>query len=432
MLSYRILLSLAAPGLALLLLRARPFARERLGLSGTSNGPERLRHPTIWLHGASNGELASARPLIERLLARRPDLCLVATSNSRTGRALVESWALPRVSARLAPYDYRWALRLFIGRWQPRALILIESELWPNRIFEMARRDRPVLLLGARLSARSAARWQRMPALARRLTGAIAYLSAQDPASRDRFATLGLAPERRGPVIDLKAFAPAARPDADDLKALAPLLPRARTLLAASTHEGEEAPILEAFARRWRADPQARLVLAPRHPRRAAQIAALIERAGLGHATRSRGERPGSDRPVLLADTMGEMALWYALAGVSFIGGSLVDKGGHTPFEPAAAGSAILHGPHVANFAAVYRALDRAGAAEGVAGADGLSAALAALDGAEQTRRAACAREVLAGLRAEALGPDTLIDALEDLMDAPAPTPPAEKEPRNG
>ncbi|MBL3597963.1 3-deoxy-D-manno-octulosonic acid transferase, partial [Rhodovulum sulfidophilum] len=165
MLSYRILLSLAAPGLALLLLRDRPFARERLGLSGTSNGPGRVQQPTIWLHGASNGELASARPLIERLLARRPDLCIVATSNSRTGRALVESWALPRVSARLAPYDYRWALRLFIGRWQPRALILIESELWPNRIFEMARRDRPVLLLGARLSARSAARWQRMPAL---------------------------------------------------------------------------------------------------------------------------------------------------------------------------------------------------------------------------------------------------------------------------
>ncbi|WP_155773992.1 3-deoxy-D-manno-octulosonic acid transferase [Rhodovulum sp. MB263] len=428
MLSYRILLSLAAPGLALRLLRERPFARERLGL----NGPDRAPGPAIWLHGASNGELASARPLIERLTERRPDLAIVATSNSRTGRALVESWALPRVSARLAPYDYRWALRLFIGRWQPRALVLIESELWPNRIFEVAQRGRPVLLLGARLSARSAGRWRRMPALARRLTGAIAYLSAQDPASQERFAALGLAPERSGPVIDLKAFAPAARPDPDALKALAPLLPRASTLLAASTHEGEEAPVLEAFARRWRADPAARLILAPRHPRRAAQIAALIKRAGLGHAMRSSGGLPGPEQPVLLADTMGEMALWYALAGVSFVGGSLVDKGGHTPFEPAAAGSAILHGPHVANFAAAYAALDRAGAAEAVAGADGLVTALAALDGPEQIRRAACASDVLAGLRARAPGPDTLIDALERLIGTPPDKAPDKKDPDDG
>ncbi|MBL3578521.1 glycosyltransferase N-terminal domain-containing protein [Rhodovulum visakhapatnamense] len=426
LLGYRLVLTLAAPGLALRLLREGARARERLGLAGPRGALE-PRAPTVWLHGASNGELASARPLIERLLVRRPDLMLVVTCNTLTGRALVAGWNLPRVAVRLAPYDYVWTLRRFAARWQPRALILIESELWPNRLCEMARQGRPVLVAGARLSARSAARWGRLPGLARRLTGAIRFLSAQDAGSRDRFAALGLPGNRIGPVIDLKAFAPAPAPDPDELARLAPCLPRERTVLAASTHEGEEVPVLAAFAARYRADPGARLILAPRHPRRAPEIAALIARAGLDHATRSKGETPGPARPVLLADTMGEMALWVALAGTSFVGGSLVPKGGHTPFEPAAGGSAILHGPHVANFADTYAKLDRAGAAIPVTGAEDLAAALAALDGPEQSRRAALAQRTIAALRAEAPGPDTLVDALDRLLTAPDA-----KDPCNG
>ncbi|MBD3765805.1 MAG: 3-deoxy-D-manno-octulosonic acid transferase, partial [Rhodobacterales bacterium] len=172
--------------------------------------------------------------------------------------------------------------------------------------------------------------------------------------------------------------------------------PRARTLLAASTHEGEETPILQAFAAARAAGRFDHLILAPRHPARAEAVAALVARTGLGMARRSQGQVPGPDTPVHLADTLGEMPAWYAMAGATLVGGSLVPLGGHTPWEPAAQGSAILHGPHVQNFAAPYAALAAAGGAVAVT-ADTLAAALMAMDSAEQARLARAAQTALAG-----------------------------------
>ncbi|WP_287185148.1 3-deoxy-D-manno-octulosonic acid transferase [Rhodovulum sp.] len=417
MLSYRLLLSLAAPVFALRLIRDGRLAAERLG-GGPDAGPD--AGPVIWLHGASNGELASARGLVDRLLDRRPGARLVVTCNSATGRALVRGWGLDRVAVRLAPLDYRWALARFLSRWQPAALVLIESELWPNRLAAMAARGRPVLVVGARMSARSAARWGRLPGLVGAMLARVGYLSAQDAASGARFVALGLDPARLGPVVDLKSDGAApAPPDPDALARLAPLFPRGDTLLAASTHEGEERAVLAAFAAARTTRPGLRLILAPRHPRRSPEIAAEIARTGLPFATRSRGEAPGPDMPVYLADTMGEMGLWYALAGIGFIGGSLVDRGGHTPWEPAARGTAILHGPHVANFARVYAALDAAGGARRVTGPDELARALAGLDGPAQAAMAARASDTAARLSADGAGLDPLLDALIRLIDTP-------------
>ena len=151
-------------------------------------------------------------------------------------------------------------------------------------------------------------------------------------------------------VIALKAAAALRDAAPLDTTGFPAFADRASTVLAASTHEGEDEAIVQGFAAARATRPDLRLILAPRHPRRGPRIAALLERAGLAHATRSAGEVPGPDSAVYLADTMGEMALWYRLAGITFVGGSLVDAGGHTPFEPAGAGSAILHGPHVGNF----------------------------------------------------------------------------------
>jgi 3-deoxy-D-manno-octulosonic-acid transferase len=203
--------------------------------------------------------------------------------------------------------------------------------------------------------------------------------------------------ERIGPVLNLKAAAPAT----GGAGAL-PGFPRGDTVLAASTHPGEEGLVLEAFVAARVARPGLRLILAPRHPDRGDEVARQIAAQGLDFARRSRGEAPEPARPVYLADTLGEMALWYAAAGVTFVGGSLVAKGGHTPFEPEAQGSAILHGPDTANFTAAYAALDAGEGAVQVADADALSRAFGALaDPAAQAAMAARATAALAPLRAD-------------------------------
>jgi len=408
---YRLLLTLAAPWFAWRLWRdGDAAARQRLG--GESGGAR--RGAVLWLHGASNGELTAARPLIDALLARDPRLTLLVTCNTITGHDMVYGWGIDQVEPRLAPLDYRLVLQRFIGDWQPEALILIENELWPNRMAMMTARDRPVVVLSARMSARSAAVWQKLPGLARRVMGAIAFLSAQDNASEARFRDLGLAPDRIGETLNLKHDIAQSSFDAAEMARLAPLLPRDRTVLAASTHEGEEAGLLRGFRIALAKQPGLRLILAPRHPRRSEEIAALIAKEGLDFATRSKGETPKPDTPVYLADTMGEMPLWYELAGTAFVGGSLAPKGGHTPFEPAAHGCALLHGPHLENFAEVYTALQQAGASRLVTGTDSFAEALATLDASIQAKMADRARTVIARMR-QGAGLAPILDKLADL-----------------
>lgn len=361
---YRLAFSIAFPVLlARLVLRGRAGLGERLG-NGAS--PWAGARP-IWLHAASNGELASVRGLIEAMLQARPDLRLIVTTNTATGRALARGWHLPKVQVVLAPLDHRLVLRRFLARWTPCALIVVENELWPNRLDLMARRGLPVVVVGARMSARSARRWARLGSIRRRVIEAIFALSAQDAQSEAHFRQLGLPAARLLPRADLKIAPPTPAP-----AEVFPEFARDRTILAASTHEGEDEIILAAFRRARDQRPDLRLILAPRHPQRAPAIAALIAGAGLSLRTRSQGERPG-DAAVYLADTMGEMANWYAVAGQCLVGGSLVPKGGHTPHEPAAFGCAILHGPASENFAAAYAALDKAGAALRVADAEELA-----------------------------------------------------------
>ena len=384
MIVYRIILSLAAPVVALLYLlrrlRGRITAadlRERLGGGPHTTAPDAPHGPdapALWLHAASNGELASARPLISALLARDPALRLVITTNSLTGRALAQGWNDPRIAARLAPLDYRPLLRRFLRRHRPAALLLIESDLWLNRIFTLHRAGLPVMVISARMSARSAARWQRIaPRLARQLMTRLHGVSAQDSATEDRLRALGLPETRRLARVNLKAAVTLPAPDPAERDACRRVFDRAHTVLAASTHPGEEEIILDAFARAQIHDPALRLILAPRHPRRGDEVQRLIAARGLSLRRRAAGEAPTANAAVYLADTLGEMALWFDLACSSFIGGSLVPLGGHTPYEPAQRGTAILHGPHLQNFAAIYTRLDAEGGARQISDAETLA-----------------------------------------------------------
>lgn len=379
MLLYRILMALLVPILLLRLARSGHLS-ERLGF-----GPRPAPGPSLWLHGASNGELASARWVLEAVLAARPGLQLLVTVNTATARAMVVGWHLPGVTAAFAPLDGWGAAGRVLRRWQPLGLVLIENELWPTRIAAATRQGLPVLVIGARISERSAKRWQKLRGLIGQTLARVAWLSAQDDASMQRLLGLGLPAKAAGPVLALKAFTAqtAAEPP------FAAPAARAETLLAASTHDGEEALILRGFlASQFRF-----LIIAPRHPRRAADIAGLLTTQNIRFAQRSRDETPGPETQVYLADTMGEMPLWYAMAGACVIGGTFADKGGHTPWEPALAGAAILHGPSLHNFAAPFAALDAAGGAIAVTG--DLAAALAGLDAARQAELAAVARTVL-------------------------------------
>lgn len=399
---YRLLLALIAPALVVRFLwRVLRGQEEPQDLAERLGGGARAPEGAIWLHAASNGELASARPLIEALLAQAPEIDLLLTTNTVTGKALAESWCEPRLSARLAPLDLRVVLARFARRHRPRALVVIENEIWPNRLDLATQRGLPVFLFGARLSERSAAFWEKL-GLGARITGAISALSAQDAGSEAAFLRLGLPRARLLPRVNLKQSV--QLPEPDDLLPW----PRAETVLAASTHEGEEALILRAFRAARATRPGLRLILAPRHPRRAPEIAAAAAAEGLALATRSRHEPPVA--PVYLADTLGEMENWYGSAAICVIGGTFAPKGGHTPFEPARFGCALVHGPDVANFHEVFAALDAAGGAQPVADEAALGAALAAL-GAEQAEAMAHnARGILARMQAGA-GPAQLAAA---------------------
>lgn len=412
---YRVIFAVAAFPLAALFavrtLRGREdlaALRARLGVAPAAGD----RRPTVWLHAASNGELASVAPLVARLRRARPDLRWFVTANSVTGRDLARGWG---VAAECAPLDLRGAARRLLRRWDVRLHIVVESEFWPNRLSACGAAGVPVAVLGARMSARTARGWARLPGLAPRVLGHISFLSAQDARSLERLRALGLPEAAAGPVLDLKALytPPPGEPDG----ALQAAFPRAGTWLAASTHDGEEDIVIAAHLAARAARPGLRLILAPRHPARGDAVAALLAQAGIDFDRRSRGEVTGAE--VLLADTMGEMHLWYALAGTVFVGGSLVPKGGHTPYEPAAFGCALLHGPHLENFAPAYGRIAEAGASRRVSGAGELAGALSDLAAPD-------AQTALGQAGAQALGhgadAEAVVAAVQHML------PPAAKE----
>ena len=345
----------------------------------------------VWLHAASNGELSSARWVIEDLLAARAGLQVLVTTNTATAQAMGASWGLAGVTVAFAPLDFGPVIQRLLIKWKPQALITVEGEIYPRRFALCAAAQIPIALIGARMSERSFRGWQALQPVMARALARVNMASVQDAASGQRLRALGLPLAAMRAPCDLKAVAIA--------RLVAPSLPpqesRARWVLAASTHAGEEAVILDAFAQVRGAFDH--LILAPRHPRRGDDVAALIAARGLAMGRRSGGGMP-DDKPVFLADTMGEMDRWYALCGVCIVGGSFVPKGGHTPWEPVRMGCAVVHGPWVENFAAPYETLSQAGGALQVQGAGDLAQALASLNAEAQARHTRAAAQILSGL----------------------------------
>ncbi|WP_118133303.1 3-deoxy-D-manno-octulosonic acid transferase [Oceanicella sp. SM1341] len=421
LLSLYLFLSARAGPLARLLLKRRARrgkedpARmgERLGIASAPRPEGRL----LWFHAASVGESLSILELVIRIRAARPDLQFLVTTGTVTSAALMARRLPPGAVHQYAPVDIVPGLRAFLAHWRPDLAIWIESEIWPAAIIETNRARVPLLLVNARMSERSARGWRRAPRMIGRLLGLFSAIYAQDKASARNLTALG-AREVKVTGTLKEGSAPLPHDDAERQR-MAALFDGRPLWVAASTHEGEEEIVAEAHRAVRRQNPRAILILVPRHPQRGAEIAAALRGAGWQVAVRSAGEAPDHDTQIYLADTLGELGLWYRLSSVSFVGGSLVAVGGHNPFEPAALGSAIIHGPHVENFDdgfARLRAVEAAIAVEDAASlADAVCRALAP---AEAARMASAAWDLFS---AGAAVTDRVVAELRPYLPAPLP-----------
>jgi 3-deoxy-D-manno-octulosonic-acid transferase len=327
--------------------------REKLGHPGAP----RPAGPLAWLHGASVGESLTLLPIAQTLRAGRPDVTVLITHGTRAAAELIAARKPAGSIAQFAPLDTPPAVRRFLAHWRPDLGVFVESELWPNLILAARARGARMALVSAALSAASLRGWRRAPGAARAVLGAFDLLLARDAAAARDLSSLGA---RVDGVANLKFGATPLPADLRAVAAMADALVGRPVILAASTHPGEDGLVLDAF--RGAAAGGALLIIVPRHVERGAEIEALAREAGLAVARRSQGATPDG-LEVYVADTLGELGLWYRLARLAVIGGSLVagGAGGHNPLEPARLGCPFVAGPHVEAWPA-YGDLARAGA----------------------------------------------------------------------
>ena len=317
---------------------------------------DRPEGPLVWLHGASVGESLVLLALVKALKAERPDLAVLVTTGTVTSAGLMAKRLPEGALHQFAPLDRADAARRFLDHWRPDLGVFAESELWPNLLLAAQDRGIKLALVNARLTERSLARWRAWRASARALLSAFDWIGAAD---RRTAAGLSALLGRDVALVGNLKFA-ADPPPADPaaLDALRGDLAGRSAWLAASTHPGEEAIVLAAHRRLREAGDDRLLILAPRHPERGPEAAALAQEAGFTTRRRAAGEPFDAEADVYVADTLGEMGLWFRLADAAFIGGSLIEGvGGHNPIEPALLSAPIITGPHTFNFEDLYDAL---------------------------------------------------------------------------
>ncbi|SFG75323.1 3-deoxy-D-manno-octulosonic acid transferase [Methylobacterium gossipiicola] len=341
---------------------------ERRGLPGRARPPG----PLVWMHGASVGEILSLVGLVDGMIAR--GFSVLVTTGTRSAADLIGPRLPPGALHQYVPLDApRWVAR-FLDHWRPDLALVAESEIWPSTIVGLHTRAIPLLLVNGRISERSFRGWSRTPRTARALLSRISVCLAQTEADAARFARLG-AP-RVSVAGNLKYDSEVPPVDAQEHAHLRDCIGDRPVWVAASTHPGEDAVVAgvhAALKRRW---PSLLTIVVPRHPHRGGDVAARAAAEGLRSARRSQGERPHGEIALYVADTLGELGLFYRLATVVYLGGSLVERGGQNPIEPTRLGAAVLHGPHIFNFSQVYGALDAAGGARCVADGADLAVAL--------------------------------------------------------
>ncbi len=372
--------------------RKSPAYRQRLAerFGFIAEDPERHGRPGIWVHAVSVGETLAAVPIVEALISKYPDHRVVLTTTTPTGSERAQHLFGERVFHVYCPWDLPGAVRRFLRATQPRLLLIMETELWPNMLHQAQRADCHSLLANARMSARSARGYARVGRLTREMLATLDTVAGQSAADGERLVELGLQREKlhiTGSIkFDLELDS-ALRREVDELR-LALDADRRDILVVASTHPGEDEQILAAFAELRQHHPDCLLVIVPRHPERFDDVYQLCVDAHWRVCRRSAGELPGPDDDILLGDTMGELLMLLGTATIAVIGGSLVEHGGHNALEASAWGVPVVTGPYMFNFSEISELLIAAGAMTMLSSPSELGSALSALLADPQRRRA--------------------------------------------
>jgi 3-deoxy-D-manno-octulosonic-acid transferase len=367
--------------------------REKLGMASLP----RPAGPLVWLHAVGLGEVMALRGLIAAMGQARPECSFLVTSSARSSALAFGGNMPPRTQHQFLPLDAPGPVARFLTHWQPDLSVWAEQDLWPGAVVATHQRGIPLALINARMNARAFKARARFRSLYADLYARFAHISAQDTDTARHLLVLGATfvtvtgslKAGAGPLVD--------QPEAREI--LTTAMNGRKPWFAASTHAADEALAIAAQVQLFAEDPSHLLIIAPRDPPRRDAIVSNCNAVGISVAVRSQGTLPRPKDAVYLADTFGEMGLWYRLCPVALIGGGFGDTGGHNPWEAAHLGCAVVHGPNVANFAADYSAFHKADAATQVADADVLLAALQNDHLADQAARArALAGQGMAGM----------------------------------
>lgn len=402
---YRGLSRAAGPLIDAVLARRIASGKEDGNRIGERYGKAKLVRPDgplVWVHAASVGESLSVLSLIERLVADMPALHVLVTTGTVTSAALMGKRLPPRAFHQYAPVDRPDCVAAFLDHWRPDLALWVESEFWPNLLTQAKRRGAALILVNARISPRAFSRWRFLPTLIKPMLDCFDLCLAQSDAEAARLRELGA--KRVAAPGNLKFAAKPLPADAGELTRLEGMTGARPRWLAASTHPGEEEIVSRVHRDLSRQFPALLTVIVPRHPGRGREIAEDLRERGFRVALKSAGEEPWQTNEIFIADSMGELGLYFRLCPISFIGGTLIPHGGHNPIEPAQLGSAIVHGPSMTNFRAIADEMKDRKAALSVAGWRDLARAVALLlSDADETKRMTRAARGIAEEKAEVL-----------------------------
>ena len=416
---YRLLASVGEPLAQRLLLKRLARGkedRERLGERRGEASAARPRGFLLHVHAASVGETNSVLPLLDTVHDAYPDLQVLLTTGTVTSARLVQGKLPAQTFHQFAPLDIPSYVDRFAAHWRPDLSLFVESELWPNMLMALKRQGTATGLINARMSQRSSARWRLTGAASRWLLNSFDLILAQDETDAVRLRMLGAAHAVN--AGNLKYDVPAPVADEAKLADLRASLAGRPLFLAASTHSGEEVTIADAHRRATETVPDLLTIIVPRHAERGSEIAEKLRARGFAVAQRSRGEAL-DEADLYVADTMGELGLFFRIVPVTFMGGSLVPHGGQNPIEPIKLDSAVLHGPHVHNFSAMYARLDEYEGARLVRGSHELAEAIAVMMG-DRSRASEMANRGQLALLDEAGALTRTLEALRPFLDRQA------------
>lgn len=364
--------------------------RERFGFV------KKQKAASVWFHAVSMGESIAAKSIIERLLVQHPNLNIVVTTTTPTGAKQIIEGLGNKVTHHYSPCDLPGTIKRFTRRVQPKVLVIMETELWPNWLHHLKSKNIPVILANARLSEKSARKYLKLPSLSRQMMAAFKLVMPVNEKDAKRFIDLGVEPSRSVVTGNIKFDQVFENHSGESFYTDWERDPAQLVWLAASTHKGEDEVLLQAHRRVLESLPTAKMIIVPRHPERFDEVSSLVENMGLTCHRRSQPESWNPQSQVMVGDSMGELMLAYKLSDIAFVGGSLVPIGGHNMIEPASLAKPVLSGPYVHNFSEVYLELQNQGGAKTVSTAEEIADAVVELMNDDKQR-------LLMGQRAQAM-----------------------------